>query len=120
MDLASISRSHLVQPTKQLLLPSSLADIRWYAAYTAARHEKKVAAELKYRNLESYLPLYGSVRRWKDRRVQLELPLFPSYIFVRIPLAERLRVLQVPGVVRIVGFGGSAIPITDREIPPYS
>jgi transcription antitermination factor NusG len=70
------------------------------------------------REVEHFLPLYSSVRRWKDRRVTLDLPLFPGYVFVRLALRERLRVLQIPSVVRLVGFGGlpTALPDTEMEI----
>jgi transcription antitermination factor NusG len=90
----------------------------WYAAYTYANHEKRVAAELGARDVEHFLPLYSSVRRWKDRRVQLEVPLFPGYIFVRLALCNRLRVVEIPSVVRLVGFGGlpTALPDTEMEI----
>src|ERR1700687_5026638 len=90
----------------------------WYAAYTCAKHEKRVAAELGMREVEHFLPLYSSVRRWKDRRVELDLPLFPGYVFVRLALRDRLRVLQIPSVARLVGFGGlpAALPDEDMEI----
>ena len=97
-------------------LSASHVDPHWFAAYTCANHEKRVAAELDVRRVEYFLPLYGSVRRWKDRRVQLELPLFPGYVFVRLPLCERLRVLQISGVVRLVGFGGLPVPLPDGEM----
>src|SRR5882672_7399506 len=95
-----------------------MAEPRWYAAYTCANHEKRVAAELGVREVEHFLPVYSSVRRWKDRRVKLDLPLFPGYIFVRLALRERLRVLQIPSVVRLVGFNGqpTALPDTEMEI----
>ena len=91
---------------------------QWYAAYTCANHEKHVASQLVERDVEHFLPRYSSVRRWKDRRVSLELPLFPGYVFVRLALRERLRVLQIPGVVRLVGFGGlpTALPDDEMEI----
>lgn len=89
---------------------------RWYAVYTCANHEKRVAEQLRARAVEHFLPLYATVHRWKDRRMQLQLPLFPGYIFVRLPLAERLRVLEVAGVARLVGFGDQAIALPDREI----
>jgi transcription antitermination factor NusG len=99
-------------------LPASSVEPRWYAAYTCANHEKRVAAELGARDVEHFLPLYSSVRRWKDRRVQLELCLFPGYIFVRLALCNWLRVVQIPSVVRLVGFGGlpTALPDTEMEI----
>src|SRR6266700_4843387 len=93
-------------PNQDAVLSAALIEERWYAAYTCANHEKCVAAELRARNLEHFLPLYTSVRRWRDRRVQLELPLFPGYVFVRLALLDRLRVVQIPSVVRMVGFGG--------------
>ena len=89
---------------------------RWYAAYTWARHEKNVARQFQERAIEHYLPTYKTVHRWKTGKVRLELPLFPSYIFVRIPLQERIRPLQVPGVVRLVGFNGRPTPLADVDI----
>ena len=89
---------------------------RWFAAYTCANHEKRVAAELDTRRIERFLPLYGSVRRWKDRKVKLDLPLFPGYVFVRVALPERLRVLEIPSVVRLVGFAGLPVALPDDEM----
>lgn len=88
----------------------------WYAAYTCANHEKKVASQMKQRGLESFLPLYEAVRRWKDRKMRLQLPLFPGYVFVRMSLRERLRVLQIPGVARLVGFGERPVALAEGEI----
>ena len=89
---------------------------RWYAAYTCSRHEVKIAEQLARRSVEHFLPLYQSVRRWKDRRVQLQLPLFPGYVFVRLSLRDRFRVLQVPGVAKLVGFNGAPTPLPQEEI----
>ena len=96
----------------------AMVQSHWYAVYTCAKHEKRVAAELGAREVEHFLPLYSSVRRWKDRRVQLEFPLFPGYVFVRLALHDRLRVLQIPSVVRLVGFNGlpAALPDTEMEL----
>ncbi len=101
------------------IVPSPILEhieAHWYAAYTCARHEKQVWRQLQDRKLETFLPLYRSVRRWKDRRKELELPLFPGYIFVRIPRQERLRVLRIPSVVRFVGFQGEPAALEDREV----
>jgi transcription antitermination factor NusG len=88
----------------------------WYAIYTRAHHEKRVAAELGARSVEHFLPLYSSLRRWKQRRVRLDLPLFPGYVFVRIALGQRLRVLEIPSVVRLVGFRGLPAALPEDEI----
>jgi transcription antitermination factor NusG len=95
---------------------TAIVEAHWYAIYTRANHEKRVAAELCARRFEHFLPLYSSVRRWKDRRVSLDLPLFPGYVFVRLALCERLPVVQIAGVVRLVGFNGVPAALTDTEI----
>jgi len=113
-----ISSREQASDLNALHLPESFLAPHWYAAYTCANHEKRVAAELQARAVEQFLPLYSSVRRWKDRRVNLELPLFPGYVFVRLALRDRLRVLQIPSVVRLVGFNGlpPALPDTEMEV----
>jgi transcription antitermination factor NusG len=89
---------------------------RWYAAYTCANHERRVAEQLAARGIEHFLPQYESTRKWKDRKVQLQMPLFPGYIFVQMELASRLRVLQVPGVARLVGFDGRPAPVPEEDL----
>lgn len=88
----------------------------WYAAYTCARHEKAVARQLDAREVESFLPLYQAVHFWNGRRAEVQVPLFPGYVFLRVSLHERRRVLQVPGVVQLVGVQGRPTPIADSEI----
>jgi transcription antitermination factor NusG len=102
--------------TQRSPAPAPVSDVQWYAAYTSANHEKKIASELQRRSVECFLPLYHSVRRWKDRRVELQLPLFPGYIFVHFSLQDRLRVLQIPGVVRFVGFSDGPTLVPEAEI----
>ena len=97
-------------------MPQSFHESLWFAAYTSANHEKRVAEQLEVRSVEHFLPVYESVRRWKDRRMKLELPLFPGYVFVRLALRDRLQVLQVPGVAKLVGFNGRPTPLPQGEI----
>lgn len=89
---------------------------KWYVACTMARHEKQVAAQLSRCGIDNFLPLYDEVHRWKDRRKIISLPLFPGYVFVRIPLLERLRVQVIPSVSRLMGFGGPPVAIEDAEV----
>jgi transcription antitermination factor NusG len=97
-------------------LPVGDGEEHWFAVYTCANHEKRVAGQLEARKVEHFLPLYRSLRKWKDRRVQLDLPLYPGYIFVRLGFGAGLRVLEVPGVVRLVGFNGQPYPLPENEI----
>jgi transcription antitermination factor NusG len=101
---------------KQAPMLPAQCEPRWYAAYTCANQEKRVAEQLGVREVEHFLPLYASVRRWKDRRVTLDLPLFPGYVFVRMALQERLKVMQVPGVAQLVGFHGTPAALSDHEV----
>ncbi len=89
----------------------------WFAVYTTPRHEKRVAFHCEQRQIDFFLPLYQEVRRWKNRcRVKLDLPLFPNYLFVRIEREERFRVLNVPGVLSILGSGSDLVPVQDEYI----
>jgi transcription antitermination factor NusG len=99
------------------VLPVVDCEPRWYAAYTSANREKRVSEQLNMRRVEHFLPLYTSMRRWKDRKVELDMPLFPGYVFVRMALRDRLQVLQVPGVACLVGFNGTpaALPADELE-----
>ena len=88
----------------------------WYAVYTRSRHEKKVAGGLKDKNIEVFLPLRNVVSRWKDRKKEVQLPLFNGYLFVRIPPDQKLPVLQTAGVVTLVGNGSNPMPIPENQI----
>ena len=90
---------------------------QWFAAYTTTRHEKAVAEHFAMRNIEAFLPLYKAQRLWKNGcKVNLELPLFPSYVFVRVPVRERVRVLEVPGVLSLVTAAGKPVPLPDADV----
>lgn len=112
------SMSQSSRPVKQSYpaLGDRNSEKQWYAAQTRSRHEKAVAEQLQQRNIEGFLPLYERVSRWKDRRVRLQLPLFDGYIFVRIAIEERLRALEIPGIARLIGFGGVPTALPDDEI----
>jgi transcription antitermination factor NusG len=92
-------------------------DRNWYAVFTVPQNEKSVVKHLDLREVESFLPTYETVRVWKNRqRMKIVLPLFPSYLFVRINSSERAKVLQSPGVLHIVGNGKEHVPLPEPEI----
>jgi len=89
----------------------------WYAVYVWTRHEKKVADHLTRKGVQTFLPLYYSKRQWKNRaRVELELPLFPGYLFTRIAVSEQLRVLETPGALSLVGSAAGPIAVPEHEL----
>jgi len=90
----------------------------WLAVQTWPRYEKKVAAELEKKQIELFLPLLSAEHRWSDRRRIVQLPLFPGYIFVRIPETSepRVSVLRTNGVIKFVGSRSAGTPIPQNEI----
>lgn len=91
-------------------------ELRWYACYTRARHEKQAERLLRERGFETFLPLVPRVSQWKDRKKMVEWPLFPSYVFGRFALPDVHRVLATPGVVTLVKTDGRPAWISDDEL----
>lgn len=88
----------------------------WFAMQVKRNHERITAMHLADRGYETFLPLYKSKRRWSDRVKELELPLFPGYLFCHMDPVKRLQAMTSPGVVRIVGIGKTPVPVDDQEI----
>jgi transcription antitermination factor NusG len=98
--------------------PSELLGVRrWYAVHTKPCHEKRVAEHLQIRSVEMFLPLYRSARRWNNGcKMNLERALFPGYVFVCILPYERIRVLELSGVVSIVGTSREPTPLPTEYV----
>lgn len=96
--------------------PIDAHDPKWFVLFVRSNQEKRTALRLKEYEVEHFLPSYRSVRQWKDRRVTLEMPLFPGYVFVRLPFIERGRVLTLPNVVSLVGNKSSPSEVAEEEI----
>jgi transcription antitermination factor NusG len=88
----------------------------WFAVRTSSRHEKQVHERLSGRGIESFLPLLERWSRWKDRRMRIQVPLFPGYCFARFEAPARSAVVTVAGVVGIAGTSRGPEPIAEREI----
>jgi transcription antitermination factor NusG len=96
---------------------TDLLERSWFAIFTATNNEKKIEQKLNLRGFETFLPLYGSTRRWKNRTtVELELPLFSGYVFARFARTESVKILDVPMVYSIVGNRQGALALPDAEI----
>jgi len=88
----------------------------WFAIWTRSRHEKLVRDQLQQKHVEVFLPTIMKWSRWKDRKKQIEWPLFPGYCFARFDASDRLPILKCEGVVTIVGTEGYLSPIPPIEI----
>lgn len=96
--------------TSQLVPAQSCVMPEWFAIYVMPRHEKRIARHLEVRQIEYFLPLYETRRKWRDgSNVTVQLPLFPSYLFVHLLRGQRVRALEVPGVFSAVGNSESSI-----------
>jgi transcription antitermination factor NusG len=91
-------------------------DKKWYAIYTKPRWEKKVAAGLDEKGIENYLPLIKTLKTWSDRKKWVQEPLFRSYIFVHIDVADYIPALQTPGALKYVSFEKKAVSIPPLQI----
>jgi transcription antitermination factor NusG len=88
----------------------------WFAIWTRSRHEKLVRDQLQHKQVEVFLPTINKWSRWKDRKKQVEWPLFPGYCFARISPDDALVVRKCHGVVSIITTDGRPAAIPDEEI----
>ncbi len=98
-----------------MIVPPEPAPL-WYAVRVRSNYERTVSTVLSHKGVEQFLPTYRSRRVWTDRVKTMDLPLFPGYVFCRVALDERNRVVTTEGVVGFVGAGRQPIPVTESEI----
>jgi transcription antitermination factor NusG len=91
----------------------------WFALQTKPKNERQVERLLTHKGYECCLPVYRQKRRWSDRVVEVELPLFPTYIFCRFSSSANGRAVSTPGVIRIIGFGGQPAEVRAEEIEAF-
>lgn len=112
-------RSSFPSLAKDLLTPVDLGcpEAGWYVIHTCCHHEVRVEGRLQQIGMEVFLPRIKVVRRWRDRKKTLHIPLFPGYLFVHDALEispHYYEILKVPGVVRVLGGKNGLTPV-DRE-----
>jgi transcription antitermination factor NusG len=90
--------------------------VHWFAVWTRSRHEQVVREQLEQKRVDVFLPTVTKWSRWKDRKKQIDWPLFPGYCFARFDPRNRLAILKCTGVVSIISFEGEPAPIPEREI----
>ena len=97
-------------------MSENLHQFQWYALRTKSRHEKLVRDQLDKQGIVPLLPTVKRLSQWKDRKKEVEVPLFSGYCFVRFSSNQMLPVMKTVGVVDIVGSGQRPEPIPDEEI----
>lgn len=104
-----------------LALPGTVAadaaaDRQWYALRVKPQHERTVSYALQKKGFERYLPLYKSLRRWAETWKELDLPVFPGYVFCRFSLFEAPEILSTPAVYHLVTRGSAPVPLEEHEL----
>lgn len=89
---------------------------KWFAITTAPRAEKKVALRLTEKQIENYLPLCQTIRKWSDRRKKVIVPLFNSYLFIKMPEAQLAKLFEIQGFIKVIKFGGTPAAIPEEQI----
>ena len=108
LDLESAARHHFGVET--------VAADRWYALFVRSRHEKTVENSLRSKRYNVFSPSYRTKRKRVDRIAEIEVALFPGYVFCQFDPTKRLPILMTPGVVGVVGRGNRPEPVDDAEI----
>jgi transcription termination/antitermination protein NusG len=90
-----------------------LPDRAWLAVHVQSNSERSVYAGLKERNYEAFLPVFSRVTANRSVR---EKPLFPGYLFFRWQRSYAHRIVEIPGVIRLLGFGRRPVPVDEAEI----
>lgn len=88
----------------------------WYALYVRSNFEKIAERALADRGYPSFSPFYRARRKWSDRTKDVDLPLFPGYVFCSFDPEARLPILTTPGVVHVVSVGPTPAPVDLTEI----
>jgi len=111
--------SHILDSGPSEITSSLVAtETSWFAVQTYPRHEKRVVAALSEKGIKTFLPLLSESHRWSDRRRTVEVPLFPTYVFIQTAdtRATRISILRATGVIRFLGTRGVGTAIPDEQI----
>jgi len=101
---------------KKIMTLMHYNDCKWFVLFTMPNHEKMVCQNLMKRGIEAFLPLRKEIRQWSDRKKRIMVPLFPNYVFIKIPANDRFKVFEVPGIVRYLDSNANPTVIREREI----
>jgi transcription antitermination factor NusG len=111
-----MTTNNALETTRQASQALDDSSYPWYALQVRTQHERGVADFLRGGGFDWFLPLYKCRKRWSDRVKEVEVPLFPGYLFCRFNVHDRLPILKTPGVIQIVGYNRKPVEIDEAEI----
>ena len=91
----------------------------WFAVWTRNQYEPRVSEQLRRKCFEVFLPTVRMPSRRRDRRIILDQPLFPGYLFLRFAPSRMgyLAVASTEGVVRVLGDAWEELqPVPDDQV----
>ncbi len=89
-------------------------DGSWIAVQVRPGIERTVSRSLQLRGYVDFLPSYPISHSKKSHEAGTVL--FPGYVFCQYLRHPCFRIVEIPGVVRLVGFGNKVVAIPDEEI----
>ncbi len=88
----------------------------WRVLYVQSRYEFKIAQQFERLGIVHYLPKLEVYRKWSDRIKKLQVPAFPSYLFVRNEYKDRNVVFQASGVLHYLRQDNRDATLREEEI----
>jgi transcription antitermination factor NusG len=101
---------------QEVRIKGCVREKEWFVLQVRTRFEKAVARHLQARDYQEYLPVFRRRRQWIDRTKEIELPLFPGFVFCKMDPTDRLPILVIPGVMGIVSIGRIPVSVPEQEI----
>ena len=90
--------------------------MKWFVIYTKPNFEIKIADRLNKNGIKAYCPVYKEVKQYSDRKKKIIKPLLPSYVLVNIKEQDRVKVFEIPGILRYVFWLGKPAVVREEEI----
>lgn len=102
------------EKASRILKPNIISN--WHILYVKHQHEKRIHEKLIELQLNSFLPMIQTIRKWSDRKKKIYTPLFSGYVFVEIKKKNELYIsTSIPGVFRFLKNGNQYSKLTNSE-----
>ncbi|MCG8553396.1 MAG: UpxY family transcription antiterminator [Desulfobacterales bacterium] len=90
----------------------------WFALLTRSNFEQTVYSRISKKKIDAFLPRTRKPSKRKDRKLMIETPLFPGYVFVKSTMApvDQLPILKTVGAVRLIGNSAGPLPVPEYQI----